>query len=134
MAYFQWSGQLSLGNPFLDADHRHIIALINDLHDAMREGAGDEIVGSVLFDLIVYCKGHFMREEEHMKHIGFRGYDAHKREHDALIGKVNTLYRDFKEGGRATLTIQTAHFLRDWLANHILKSDMAIAATYEKTA
>jgi hemerythrin len=134
MAYFQWSQQLSLGNRFLDADHQRIIALINELHDAMQKRAGEAIVGKVLFDLIVYCKGHFMREEEHMIKIAFAGYNAHKQEHEALLAKVNTLHRAFKEGNGASLTIQTAHFLRDWLSSHILKSDMELAVALAKVA
>ena len=134
MAYFQWTDKLSLGNPFIDADHQRIIALINDLHDAMSERAGEAIIRKVLFDLIVYCQGHFMREEEQMKVICYPGYEAHKREHDALVEKVRGLYGESEESTSPTLTIQTAHFLRDWLTTHILKSDMALAAVLRKAA
>lgn len=131
MAYFRWSDKLSLGNQFIDADHRRIIDLINTLHDAMSERKGDVIIGKTLFDLIVYCKGHFMREEAFMRQLGHPDYEDHKREHDALLEKVNLLHQDFKDGDseRSTLTVQTAHFLYHWLTSHIQQSDMKIVAS-----
>lgn len=134
MAYYQWTADLCLGNRFLDADHKHIIDLINALHDAMSNGMGDEIVGKTLFDLIVYCKGHFMREEDHMRRIGFSGYAQHKREHEKLLEQVNLLYERFKNDRQMTLIIEVATFLHDWLVNHILQSDLKIAESFTDSA
>lgn len=126
MAYFQWSDSLSVGNVFIDNDHKHLIGLINKLHDAMAARNGTAVVDKILFDLLVYTKGHFKREEDEMRRIQYPGYEAHVREHRQLIEQVNWL-QDMKEKDSTTVCIQVADFLQDWLRKHILGSDMALA-------
>lgn len=122
---------MSVGNRFIDADHRNIIDIVNKLHDAMQERKGDKVLNQVLFDLVVYTKGHFTREEQHMRSIDFSGLEAHKREHDMLLQQVAEFRRDLQEG-KGTRTIQVAEFLRTWLMEHIMESDMALAAAIRK--
>lgn len=132
MAYFSWSDRMSVGNRFIDADHRNIIDIVNRLHDAMQERKGGEVLDQVLFDLVVYTKGHFKREEQHMHGIGFSGLEAHKREHDLLLQRVAEFRHDLKQGSE-TQTIQVAEFLRTWLMEHIMESDMALGAAIRKS-
>jgi len=40
MALFDWNDQLSVGVAEIDKQHQELVKLINDLHEAMREGAG----------------------------------------------------------------------------------------------
>lgn len=127
MAYFSWTDDLSVGNVFIDADHRKMIDIINHLHDAMREQRGQEALDKVLFDLIIYTKGHFMREEDYMATIGYPGLDAHRHEHQMLLWKVGEQYDKFK-AGKANMAIEVANFLHAWLLAHMLGSDLALAA------
>lgn len=126
MAYFSWTDDLSVGNRFIDKDHQTLIALINQLHDAMKQGQGDAIVDAILFDLLVYTKGHFQREEAEMRRIGYAGLDAHAREHQRLLQSVNEL-REAEGADRSILCIKAADFLQEWLRKHILGSDMALS-------
>jgi len=127
MAYVSWSDNLSVGNVFIDADHRKMFDIINCLHDAMRAQQGQDVLEQVLFDLVVYTKGHFMREEDFMKTIGFPGLDAHRQEHELLLWKVIEQHNKLK-AGKANLSIEVAGFLRAWLTDHIQGSDMEVAA------
>jgi hemerythrin len=131
MAYISWSEDLSVGNRFIDADHRQIINIINRLHDAMQERRANEVLENVLFDLVVYTKGHFQREEDHMKAIDFPGFARHQREHQALLEQLAALRQQFKDNP-SHLSITTAQFLHGWLTQHILGSDMELSASLSK--
>ena len=133
MAYFSWIDEMSVGNRFIDADHRKMIDIINRLHDAMRARQGSQVLEKVLFDLIVYTKGHFQREEDQMKAIGFAGLDAHRQEHELLLGQVVARRQEYLDG-KPNMSIEVAEFLRTWLMEHIMASDMALGAAISKAA
>lgn len=127
MGYFSWSADLSVGSTFIDNDHRKLIGLVNQLHEAMSLGHGKDIMETVLVELIKYTKEHFKREEDHMQKIQYADRVAHKVEHDKLLHEVLELQKKFKDGS-VMLTIQVSKFLREWLVNHIMKSDKKLAA------
>lgn len=126
MTYLTWSNDLAVGNTFIDGDHQKLIDMVNRLHEVMQEGRGKDVLGKVLNNLITYTKEHFRREEDLMQRIGYAGRAAHLHEHEKLLQQVMDLQDKF-ESGAATLSIQVLHFLRDWLINHIGKSDKALA-------
>lgn len=126
MTYLTWSNDLAVGNTFIDGDHQKLIDMVNRLHEVMQEGRGKDVLGKVLNNLITYTKEHFRREEDLMQRIGYAGRAAHLHEHEKLLQQVMDLQEKF-ESGTATLSIQVLHFLRDWLINHIGKSDKALA-------
>lgn len=126
MTYLTWSNDLAVGNTFIDGDHQKLIDMVNRLHEVMQEGRGKDVLGKVLNNLITYTKEHFRREEDLMQRIGYAGRAAHLHEHEKLLQQVMDLQEKF-ESGAATLSIQVLHFLRDWLINHIGKSDKALA-------
>jgi len=126
MSYFKWSDELAVGNTFIDADHQKLIDMVNRLHDLMQEGKGKDVLGKVLNNLIAYTKEHFKREEDFMRNIRYASFAAHREEHEKLLKQVQELHDKF-ETGTATLSIQVLHMLRDWLINHIGKSDKQLA-------
>lgn len=126
MALFAWSDDLSVGNQFIDGDHNKLIKLINDFHNAMEQGRGNDVIGKVLNNLVIYTKEHFKREETEMQRIKYPRYLAHKLEHDKLIKEVAELQASFASG-KAMLTLKVAKFLRDWLLTHIKQIDKLLA-------
>ncbi len=126
MALFAWSDDLSVGNQFIDADHKKLIQLINDFHNAMEQGRGNDVIGKVLNNLIIYTKEHFQREQTEMQRIQYPKYLAHKLEHEKLIKDVLELQQSFAKGTNM-LSLKVSKFLRDWLVNHILQTDKLLA-------
>ena len=133
MTYFAWNDDLKVGNTFIDNDHQKLIVLVNQLHDAMAQGHGKEVLGKTLSELIKYTQEHFKREEDHMRQIAYPGYGAHKQEHDKLIKEVVDLQDKFN-AGNGMLSVQVSSFLRGWLVNHIMKVDKDLAVAIKKLA
>lgn len=126
MTYLKWTDDLAVGNTFIDNDHQKLIDMVNRLHELMAEGKGKDVIGKVLNNLITYTKEHFRREEDLMRSLRYPDFIAHHEEHEKLLQQVLDLHQKF-ESGAATLSIQVLHFLRDWLINHIGKSDKGLA-------
>jgi hemerythrin-like metal-binding protein len=124
MALITWSDRMSVGVERIDKQHRQLIDLLNSLHAEMMAGRGLQAVSEVLDNLIKYAKTHFATEETLFRNHGYPQSQAHKQEHDELTDKAIALQREVSSG-RATLTLPTMNFLKDWLSSHILKSDMA---------
>lgn len=122
MALINWNENLSVKIKSIDDQHKKLITMLNNLHDAMREGKGKEKIGPVLDELVSYTKYHFSYEEDLLKKAGYMELSAHKREHTALTDRVTELQTKFKSGNVA-ITIETMTFLKDWLNGHILGTD-----------
>jgi hemerythrin-like metal-binding protein len=131
MAYFSWNDGFSVGSEFIDNDHRKLIDLVNDLHDAMAQGKGRETLGRTLAELIEYTREHFRREEDVMQRIDYHGAASHRDAHARLINDVTELQRKFNDGGELP-TAEVSKFLRDWLVNHIMRTDMAFASAIRR--
>lgn len=133
VAYFSLTEDLKVGNSFIDGDHQKLVNLVNQLHEAMAQGHGKDVLGNILGALIQYTREHFKREEEHMQRINYANYASHKQEHDKLIREVVELQNKFT-AGNGMLSVQVSGFLRNWLTNHIMKVDKDLATAIRKMA
>jgi hemerythrin-like metal-binding protein len=124
MSLVTWSEKLSVGVPSIDNQHKKLVTLLNQLHDAMLAGRGKEVVGTVLKGLIDYTATHFKYEEQLFAKTGYPEAAAHKKEHDDLVHKVLDIQKVYEEKGPAVLTLQVMSFLKEWLTKHIQGSDM----------
>jgi hemerythrin len=127
MDYFQWSEALSVGNTLIDQDHKELVTLVNELHQAVQDGKSSETLGSILQALFAYTHEHFQREELLMEHIQYEDMDAHLAQHKKLIEQVAVL-QDAFERGRIEVANNTAELLRYWLTHHIMRTDKKLSA------
>ncbi len=118
MALLTWSDKFSVQVRQFDEEHKQLMNLINQLHDAMKAGQGKQVIGDVLNGLIEYTRRHFAAEDRLMKAQGYPGYENHKKEHNQLTMTVMDFQKGFAEGS-AILSQTVMTFLRDWLTNHI---------------
>ncbi|MRR34747.1 bacteriohemerythrin [bacterium] len=122
MALITWSDSLSVKVKQFDDQHKKLVDMANQLFDAMKTGKGSQVMGDILKQLISYTQTHFAAEERLMKQYGYPDFEAHKKEHNALVMQVVDLQKQFQEG-KAVLTQNVMTFLRDWLTKHIQGDD-----------
>lgn len=122
MSLISWADQYSVKIKEIDNQHTKLVDLINQLHDAMKEGKSKEIIGRIISDLVTYTKFHFFAEEKIMADNNYPGYLRHKKEHEDLTQKVIQFQSDY-ESGKAVLSLELMQFLKTWLVNHIMKVD-----------
>lgn len=123
MERIEWKAEYSVGVPELDAQHKELIELINRLTEA---GNRTAVIADVLAALDRYVKEHFRLEEQMMRTCGYEHEAEHEVQHRVfeewlLSIKLTYGFSASTEAFSATVNA----FLRNWLINHILKSDMA---------
>lgn len=128
MAFFNWGPEFEVGIMQIDAQHKRLAELVNEMFEAMTQGHGREVLGRILNDLSSYAVTHFKTEEELMQKHGFPGFAEHKAKHDSMTRKVVALKQEHETGKSAVITNKVGKFLRDWLTKHIQGTDKQYAA------
>ena len=123
----EWQSRFSVGHAGVDQDHQSLFTLFNELSEAMRRGHSKAVIASVLDRLLEYAASHFRREEEVMATANYPGLAAHRKEHQAFVAQASQARHAFNSSAANTLAIETLSFVKDWLINHIQKSDQAYA-------
>ena len=119
---FTWDDSFSVNIGLIDMQHKKLVSMVNELHQAMVEGSGKERLGNILSKLIGYTREHFTTEERLMQAHAYPDFLAHKSQHEHLTKTVVDLQRRFGSN-EVGLTIEVMEFLKDWLHDHILGSD-----------
>ena len=123
MQELEWSEDLNLGIEEIDADHRQLVAVLDELFVACLEEQGRDVLGEILARLVDHTRGHFAREEAVMERHAYPGLGAHRREHALLIVQVLEIQRIFEKSADQALNNEMLTFLKDWLIDHIQESD-----------
>ncbi len=122
MDLISWKENYSVNNAIIDQQHKRLIGYINQLHTAMKEAKGKEVLQKTLNDLVFYTKEHFSTEENLLTRNNYPQFTFHKMEHDKLTKEVVELQKKYA-AGKTSLTLDVMMFLKTWLNNHILESD-----------
>jgi len=125
MPLMTWNEKLSVKVASLDDDHKKLVAMLNQLFDAINSGHGKESLGKTLDDLIAYAKMHFEHEEKFFSQTNYPDFAAHKLEHEKFTQQVLEVQKKCKNGASGTLSLELMNFLKNWLVEHIQGKDQA---------
>jgi hemerythrin len=126
MALFEWVDDYTVNIDEIDAQHKRLVAMLAELHEAITARKGSSALDKILAEMVDYSKTHFATEEYYMTKYDFPGYATHKNEHDAFAAKAHELQQ---QTGKRTIviTMETANYLMDWLRDHVLGTDKLYA-------
>ncbi len=124
MPFVEWSNELSVGISEVDKEHQKLVAILNQLDEAMKTGKGTRVMGEILDQLVEYTVVHFESEEKFMVASEYPGLALHQTQHRQLVEKVEKLRVKFVASGKR-ITREMMDFLKYWLTNHILVDDKA---------
>ena len=127
MALIEWNDGLSVKVEELDQQHQKLIAMINDLDDAIKGEHGYDVALRIIVRMKDYSEFHFRSEEMYFEQCNYPGTEAHVEEHQAFITKVESFENDFINGS-LTLKKDVLSFLQEWLIKHILNTDFAYSS------
>ena len=124
MQLIEWDNSFSVGVVRLDADHRLLMEMINQLCEAWQAGKDGLVLDKLFEALLVYTDIHFAREEAILEALGYERLVQQRQAHAALKAEV-VAFRDrhLTATQPEALTAEMAHFLRSWLLDHILGED-----------
>jgi len=113
---------LETGVAEMDAQHRRLFKLIDELDLAISEGKIRTAVGEVIPELAAYAVRHFAEEEAMMEARRTPGLEAHKAIHRSFEAKVAETMENLNSG-RGVVASSLVNFLQDWLVQHIGGTD-----------
>jgi hemerythrin-like metal-binding protein len=125
-ATFEWCDDFLVGVAEIDEQHRRLIEMIGSFYEALREKKpASEALAALLDGLVEYTRYHFATEERLMARSGFPASKDHREQHARFVRTVGDLVARVSSG-QLVLSLEATSFLREWLVNHILKSDKAL--------
>ena len=124
----QWSSDLETGIRAIDLQHEELIGMLNELDAAHSGGCAQSVLGDVLQRLGTYVIFHFGTEESLMAGLPHNETHVrqHRQEHAAFIEKLSGMRAQTQDDGTKTMEA-LIDYLNEWLYQHILKSDRALA-------
>lgn len=118
-----WTDSLSVKNKHIDEQHKKLVNMVNKLNSAVNKGESRNMLGTILDELIEYTVKHFKDEEALFVNSSYPGKEKHLEEHNNLKKTVSELRAAFMEGN-VLIGTDTIDFLKNWLVNHIMGTDM----------
>lgn len=126
--FVTWDDSWLIGIYVIDAQHKNLVSILNELHQASSLGRGKEVMLPILNRLFRYTQAHFAAEERLMQENGYVDIVAHKHEHEVLTKKVLDFQRNC-ESGSVDLSVEVMQFLGTWLREHICGTDQKYVPT-----
>jgi len=122
-SYVTWKDYYSVGDESLDAQHKQLLGIINELYGAMGRGADHAAVRTILDRLLQYTLQHFKYEEQVMLSHDYPDLMRHKGVHDRMRQRTIDLLDNVDLVTGRDLLI----FLKEWWCNHIQEQDKQYA-------
>lgn len=126
-----WTEAMAIGDERIDAEHRHLIDLINRLHEAIARGFDPRVVETVLTDLAAFTRYHFVREERIMAALHYADTPAHQDEHAALLAELDELIEAYRIDPAALDDAALAR-VRSGVVDHIGGADARFAVYFAR--
>ncbi|HTX71360.1 MAG TPA: bacteriohemerythrin [Rectinemataceae bacterium] len=122
MPLIEWPGNLMLGIPSIDEQHRVLVVLLNRIHEGLCEGQSSQAIETVIDELTAYASMHFAEEEHYLDRYNLPSAEAHRLEHRQFMKYVEEC-RDRLGTGDALTRTELIYFLAGWITRHIGQED-----------
>jgi hemerythrin-like metal-binding protein len=124
---FNWNKRHAVFIPEIDAEHRNIFRLADELRQAVVDGAPADQAQAILRELMARGEDHFAHEERLMRSTHYPASAWHKRQHDTVRKRLKEFAPRIEEGeGQAAPLL--LEFLFGWLRDHVRLADCMMAA------
>lgn len=122
MSLLQWKSEYSVGIESMDAEHREMIDLINDVHEKLGSSPSAEDVENCLENIYSTISLHFALEERLMRDNSYAEYTDHKEDHEDLLDEIRDLMDAFvNDPGEGARLLESR--LTDWFGKHFATFD-----------
>jgi hemerythrin len=132
MQTIEWTPALSTGLADIDADHKKLIDLLNQIFISSYAGVSSEMLNNILKELMNYTIYHFDREEKYLGSHDYPLLAEHNMQHEKLKNQLQEIISKVSESNLENLSDETYAFLRGWLIDHIQAHDLEYAKFLQK--
>ena len=131
--YTKWDPALATGHDIIDNQHQQLIAAVNALFDAHRNGKGRKEVEKTMDFLVAYTVKHFSDEQKLQEKFEYPHYPAHRQIHEGFKEVAQNLAATLRRDGPTDELISNVCVtIGRWIINHIKSEDFIMAAHIRK--
>jgi hemerythrin len=144
MVHLPWSESYAVGHEALDAEHRRLVELINEVAEAIGSRASPKQIAGALRELRAVAVEHLRQENailwelksgtyeplkgrvhtpHFLKAMAAAAFDEHMAEHATLMASFDTIASDPLE--------TVCETLRAWFLDHAIKHDAHLKAIFQ---
>ncbi len=130
---FPWDRNFETGIRAVDDQHKRLVEILNQLAAHLANRSSQVELDRIFDELAAYADYHF-RTEEAIWERHFAAdvwYRTHVATHERFIDQVGGLKRNESEKIYDDVIKEVVSFLTQWLAAHILESDLRMAKTVQ---
>jgi len=120
MAIVCWDGSLIVGVDIVDAQHKYLFEIINNMQAKLVRGEYALALSHGLDSMRTYARFHFEAEERLLEQHEYPGLAAHKEAHRQFQDEVQSLAR---QEPTQQLAERALGYLLVWLVAHIQTED-----------
>jgi len=120
----EWSDELSVCIPEIDAEHKHFIMLINELNRSIISRMGIEEIKSCMSAILDDAVAHFTHEETLFRQWNYPEAEDHAEKHAQLTQALHEIMSTFERGGFDCEWIEAGLKVKQALVAHLLNEDM----------
>jgi hemerythrin len=127
MPLFKWTKAHAVFVTEIDAQHRNLFRMADDLHRAILGTAEMSSILEMLRALIADMEDHFAFEERLMRTTHYSASAWHKQQHDTVRKRANQFVPRI-EAGESGAALLLLDFLSAWLKDHTGLTDRMLGA------
>ena len=120
-----WESEYSVGVKEIDDQHIELMEKINDLISRSINNPDDGVrcFEEMMNAVIERSEIHFRTEENLLQKTDYKVFEDHKKEHDELMAKVESIKSEIKKMKVKSDLYNLTTSFREWFLSHILLYD-----------
>ena len=127
MRSFKWTKAHAAFIPEIDAEHRNLYRIGEELHEALVSGATASLLVEKFRALAAAAEEHFTYEERLMRSSHYASMAWHKHQHDTYRKRIAQFLPQI-EAGDTQACILLLDFTSDWFRDHTGLTDRMLGA------
>src|SRR5512133_2824514 len=127
MHHFKWTKAHAVYLPQVDAEHRNLFRMAEELQQAVRTGAETTRVQELIRPFLAAIEEHFAHEERLMKSASCPDSAWHKSQHDTARSRAKGFAEEIEAGDPAA-PAALLEFVGRWFRDHVSLTDRMMGA------
>lgn len=128
MPYMLWEQRYSVNIKEIDAQHKKMFNLINELESALCAGQNRQIMEKIFMQMADYVVLHFSTEENYFEKFAYDATQEHISEHRMFERQLAEFKKNLAQNSDLNIYIrylsaEVMKFLRKWWIAHICSTD-----------
>lgn len=128
---YKWDDRYRIGEPSIDSQHRKIFQICDRIMKNFQyydEERNQRTITEAVKYLKNYTIEHFANEEAYQQSIGYEGFPGHHQKHEEFTKTILEQEKILEKSGYTPEEVgQFVEIVNNWLVEHIMRSDQAIA-------